>query len=140
MKDRTADLSDVHRLAAMKADYAKRTHMRNPILAGTGVFLIVTGVSASILGSGLALAGAAVSGKESSSMSGINVGGAGVMIGLIGLAGGIGAGKSAVAAELAKRFRLPWEFIETENPLPRPQRLAHTAPDENETQMLRRLA
>ncbi|MFO0642619.1 MAG: hypothetical protein U0183_25535 [Polyangiaceae bacterium] len=90
VKDRTADLSDVHRLAAMKADYAKRTHMRNPILAGTGVFLIVTGVSASILGSGLALAGAAVSGKESSSMSGINVGGAGVMIGLIGLAGGIG--------------------------------------------------
>lgn len=90
VKDRTADLSDVHRLAAMKADYAKRTHMRNPILAGTGVFFLVTGVSASLLGSGFALAGAAVSGKESSSMSGINVGGAVVLIGLIGLAGGVG--------------------------------------------------
>lgn len=90
VKDRTADLNDVHRLAAMKADYAKRTHMRNPILAGTGVFFLVTGVSASLLGSGFALAGAAVSGKESSSMSGINVGGAVVLIGLIGLAGGVG--------------------------------------------------
>lgn len=90
VKDRTADLSDVHRLAAMKADYAERTHMRNPILAGTGVFFLVTGVSASLLGSGFALAGAAVSGKESSSMSGINVGGAVVLIGLIGLAGGVG--------------------------------------------------
>jgi hypothetical protein len=74
----------------MKADYAKRTHMRNPILAGTGVFFLVTGVSASLLGSGLALAGAAESGKRSSSMSGFDAGGAVAVIGLIGLAGGIG--------------------------------------------------
>jgi hypothetical protein len=84
VKDRTADLSDVHRLAAMKADYAERAHMRNPALAATGVFLTVTGVSASILGLALAIGGANTGSRGSWDF------GALVPIGLAGVAGGIG--------------------------------------------------
>ncbi|MBL9111056.1 MAG: hypothetical protein JNM74_17360 [Myxococcales bacterium] len=84
VKDRTADLSDVHRLAAMKADYAERAHMRNPILAGTGVFLTVTGVSASILGIALAVAGGSAGSSGSWDFRGF------IPIGLAGVAGGIG--------------------------------------------------
>ncbi|MBK8213263.1 MAG: hypothetical protein IPK71_05875 [Myxococcales bacterium] len=85
VKNHTADASDLRRLAAMKADYAEREHMRSPVLAVAGAFLLVTGATASILGLGLAIGGAGASG------SGGSIGGAGLVpIGLAGFAGGIG--------------------------------------------------